>query len=410
MASMNTRLNIKKLDRNIVQKHRGLKQVGFKQLGPGVETGVHGVSNDDTAVAQRWLEDKQPEEKTNINCFVKESSSAIGFKTPIDMLRFFGWLASIKQVMLKPVKVKNMGFNKSWEYKKTFIGSGVGTSSVQVSQGVKFEVEPQEDLAFEVGPLRNDYQGDGSHNVQTQDLIYYHSVRDRGQHLAWELFSYRKGNNKAIFVVDVVDKIYAHESLTFNNTVACEVISKWNARLKNDIDARSMCTCLATVARNAVTAAISITGSIHQVEIWDTNGLLDKAKGNVLGMKIVMDQSRDCDVEKNSKWSCIYAVGSQDYQMVCTRLDIASTDVCMLDKFDHGLQTYVQVFMDFNYTMGRSITVVEAVKEAIWLKGLVIESGFELMIVAGIATGALSKVIPGLRFQHRLKLLRIEEF
>ncbi|GKE17481.1 hypothetical protein Tco_1425058 [Tanacetum coccineum] len=80
MASMNTRLNIEKLDRNIVQKHRGSKQVGFKQLGPGVETGVHGVhdekrvwfevelqgaqgdreaevfqvSNDDTAVAQRW--------------------------------------------------------------------------------------------------------------------------------------------------------------------------------------------------------------------------------------------------------------------------------------------------------------------------------------------------------------------
>ncbi|GJU07740.1 hypothetical protein Tco_1124170, partial [Tanacetum coccineum] len=81
MASMNTRLNIEKLDENIVQKHGGLKQVGFKQLGPGVETGVHGVhdkkrvwfevelqgaqgyreaevfqvSNDDTAVAQRWL-------------------------------------------------------------------------------------------------------------------------------------------------------------------------------------------------------------------------------------------------------------------------------------------------------------------------------------------------------------------
>nr|GEW87262.1 hypothetical protein [Tanacetum cinerariifolium] len=35
----------------------------------------------------------------------------------------------------------------------------------------------------------------------------------------------------------------------------------------------------------------------------------------------------DCDVEKNGKWSCIYAVGSQEYQMVCTRLDIASADV-----------------------------------------------------------------------------------
>nr|GEX95176.1 hypothetical protein [Tanacetum cinerariifolium] len=98
MASMNTRLNIEKLDGNIVQKHKGSKQVGFKQLGPSVETGVHGVhekkrvwfkvelqgaqgdretevfyvSNDDTIVAQRRLEDKKPEEKTNTDCLVKE--------------------------------------------------------------------------------------------------------------------------------------------------------------------------------------------------------------------------------------------------------------------------------------------------------------------------------------------------
>ncbi|GJT31695.1 hypothetical protein Tco_0922114 [Tanacetum coccineum] len=118
MSSMNTRLNIKKLDGNIVQKHRGSKQVGlkqlgskqvgfkqlghkqvgFKQLGPGVETGFHGVqdekrvwfeaelqgaqrdrksevfevSKDDTTVDQRRLEDKQLEEKINTDCLVKE--------------------------------------------------------------------------------------------------------------------------------------------------------------------------------------------------------------------------------------------------------------------------------------------------------------------------------------------------
>ncbi|GKD63342.1 hypothetical protein Tco_1305450, partial [Tanacetum coccineum] len=118
--------------------------------------------------------------------------------------------------------------------------------------------------------------------VQTQDLIYYHPARDREQHSAWELFSYREDSNEA--------------------------------------------------------------------EILATKGLLDKAKGNVLGMKIVRDQSGntlrvsqsrfynekliqtlleghsilslegslsgDCDMEKNGKWSCIYAVGSQEYQIV----------------------------------------------------------------------------------------------
>ncbi|GJT39266.1 hypothetical protein Tco_0939131 [Tanacetum coccineum] len=79
-------------------KQLGHKQVGFKQLGPCIKTGVYGVqdekrvwfevklqgaqgdreaevfqvSNDDAAVAQRRLGDKQPEEKTNMDCLVKE--------------------------------------------------------------------------------------------------------------------------------------------------------------------------------------------------------------------------------------------------------------------------------------------------------------------------------------------------
>ncbi|GKE39911.1 hypothetical protein Tco_1463316 [Tanacetum coccineum] len=116
--------------------------------------------------------------------------------------------------------------------------------------------------------------------------------------------------------------------------------------------------------------------------------------------------SGDCDVEKNDKWSCIYAVRSQKYQMVCTRPDIASAYVGMLDGFDHGLQTNVQALSTTEATF---MTLTEAAKEAIWLKGLAIESGFELKMVASIATGALSKAIPSLRFQHWLKLLRIGE-
>ncbi|GJQ95744.1 zinc finger, CCHC-type containing protein [Tanacetum coccineum] len=341
-------------------------------------------------------------------------------------------------LLAKVVLYRNMGFNESGEYKKTFIGSGVGTGLVQVLQGVEFEVEPQEDHTFEVEPHGNVDHVAGSQEVQTQDLIYYHSARDREQHLAWELFSYREDSNEAAFAVAAVDKIYAHESLTFNNTVACEVISKWKAGLKDDMDALGQNgMCSATVARNTA-------------EILATKGLLDKAKGNVLGMKIVRDQSGntlrvsqsrfyngklvqtlleghsilslegslsgDCDVEKNGKWSCIYAVGSQEYQMVCTRLDIASADVGMLDKFDRGLQTDVHVLWILttswvDQSQAGYMTLTKAAKEAIWLKGLAIESGFELKIVAGIATGALSKAIPSSRhairtwlvMRHRLK-------
>nr|GEZ16712.1 zinc finger, CCHC-type [Tanacetum cinerariifolium] len=49
---------------------------------------------------------------------------------------------------------------------------------------------------------------------------------------------------------------------------------------------------------------------------------------------------------------------SQEYHEVCTRPDIASADVGMLDGFGRGLQTDVQVFVDFDYAMGRLITVM----------------------------------------------------
>ncbi|GKC65790.1 zinc finger, CCHC-type containing protein [Tanacetum coccineum] len=62
-------------------KQLGHKQVGFKQLGPGVETGVHGISNEDVVVAQRRLGDKQPKEKTNMDCMVKEQEKVhLGIK------------------------------------------------------------------------------------------------------------------------------------------------------------------------------------------------------------------------------------------------------------------------------------------------------------------------------------------
>nr|GEX92558.1 hypothetical protein [Tanacetum cinerariifolium] len=89
----------------------------------------------------------------------------------------------------------------------------------------EFEVEPHEDHSFEVEPPGNVDHVAGLQEVQTQDLIYYQLARDREQHSTHELFSYREDNNETGFVVTTVEKIYAHESLTFNNTVAYEVIS-----------------------------------------------------------------------------------------------------------------------------------------------------------------------------------------
>ncbi|PWA89485.1 hypothetical protein CTI12_AA110370 [Artemisia annua] len=50
---------------------------------------------------------------------------------------------------------------------------------------------------------------------------------------------YREDCNEAAFSVVAVEKINTDESLTFNDTVACEVIFKWKSRLKEDMDTRS---------------------------------------------------------------------------------------------------------------------------------------------------------------------------
>ncbi|GKA17208.1 zinc finger, CCHC-type containing protein [Tanacetum coccineum] len=344
MASMNTRLNIEKLD-GIID------------------------SNDDTAVAQRQLEDKQPEEKTNMDCLVKEQKKEYqtGWKiktgnvldsynqrstqqcTKSGVAKHLGvaviqqhnglvketnmtLLAKVKCIFLgyrkgilgnklwrlddiisKVVLYRNMGFNESREYKKTFIGYGLGTGSMQVLQGDEFEWKHKMGATLSMGTIQ-----------------------------------YREDCNEDAFVVSAVEKIYAHESLTFNNIVACEVISTWMAGLKDDMDARS-------------------------------------------DVYVLSNGCKKCSDDSDGYYWESTPVGSQEYQMVCTRLDIASADVDMLDKFDRGLQTDVQVFVDFDYAMAAYMTLTGAWKKEIWLKGLLAESGYELSLVAGIATGALVK-------------------
>nr|GEV81840.1 zinc finger, CCHC-type [Tanacetum cinerariifolium] len=169
----------------------------------------------------------------------------------------------------------------------------------------------------------------------------------------------------------------------------------------------------AMVVRNAVKIAIAITGSIHQ-------GLLEKANGNVLGMEIVRDQSgntlrvsqsRDCNVEKNGKWSCIYAVGSQEYQMVCVRLDIASIDVgygLMILGCARSLKANLQHIKARSTTEVGYMTFNDAWKKEIWLKGLLTESRYELRLVAGILLDALMKVVqvddPNITIEEYIRL------
>nr|GEW79178.1 zinc finger, CCHC-type [Tanacetum cinerariifolium] len=195
---------------------------------------------------------------------------------------------------------------------------------------------------------------------ETNVTFFAKLARDR-EHLACELFGYIEDNNEVAFAVAVVEKIYAHELLTFNNIVACEVISKWKARLKDDMDARP------------------------DAEIWTTKGLLDKEKRNVLGMEIIIDHSGNTLRVSQSRFynrKLIQTLLEGHFILslegsLSGDCDVEKNDVGMLDNFDRGLQTAVQVFVDFDYALRRSIAVMESI--------------YELRLVVGIATSALVK-------------------
>ncbi|GKD92707.1 hypothetical protein Tco_1372544 [Tanacetum coccineum] len=209
MASMNTRLNIKKLDGNIVQKHGGSKQVGFKQLGPGVETGVHGVHDEKRIWFEVELQGAQRDREA-------------------------GGFSEVYTAMYEEWGRQTFGCCRviaaEWSgLSKVLWAEDTTMSTYLVNKDHTFELESHGNVGHVAG----------SHKVQTQDLIYYHLTRDKEQHSAHKLLKYREDSNEAAFAVAEAEKIYAHESLTFNNTVACEVISKWKAGLKDDMDARS---------------------------------------------------------------------------------------------------------------------------------------------------------------------------
>ncbi|GJR10515.1 hypothetical protein Tco_0793167 [Tanacetum coccineum] len=93
-------------------------------------------------------------------------------------------------------------------------------------------------------------------------------------------------------------------------------------------------------------------------------------------------------------------IRSHEYQVSFTKLDIAFVDVGMFDGFDHGLQTDVQHMVALLTFEAEYMTLTRKLKEDTWLKGLSIESGFEISLLAGIFIGALMKAVPGLRYEH----------
>nr|GEZ37723.1 ribonuclease H-like domain-containing protein [Tanacetum cinerariifolium] len=402
-----SRLNIEKLYENIVQKHEGSKQVGFKQLTPGVETGVHEVHDEKRVWFEVELQGAQGDHEAEVfqvytQCMKSGVAKHLGVPGILQQnglvnetymtffaKGFFSWLASTKQEMLEPVKVKCifLGYRKVRNTRKHSL-------VLVYVQGVEFEVEPQKDHTFEVEPHGNVDHVVGSQEVQTQDLMEYQLVRDRDQHLACELFGYKEDDNEAAFAVAASD-VY--------------VLSKGCKKCSDNSDGY----------------------------YWEYT----QAKGNILGMEIVRDQSGntlrvsqfrfyneklvqtflegpsilllegslsgDCDVEKNeSRYELRLIAGiatgalvkGGSRSKVPAKVEVAAYRIHMHDPrephlaalkrglhyirgtLDHGLQLHVSSTSQLNaytdVTLSRSSTeaeyrgVANVVAETAWIRNL----------------------------------------
>ncbi|GJR11112.1 hypothetical protein Tco_1226676 [Tanacetum coccineum] len=257
-----------------------IRNLVMELMGFGTSVDVMGMRIQRTGKVQIQMRDGSSFVLDN----VRSPSSAIGFKTPIDMLGFFGWLASIKQGMLEPVKVKCIFLG----YRKRY---GFSTRSLQ---GVEFKVEPREESYIEVNSMGMTIIVAECTEVKNSIFVfYYHLARDREQHSTHELFSYREDSNEAAFAVAEAEKI-----MHMNDMVVLARYASLDLGYQGLLDrAKEKCTM---VWRSSGTEWYTLRVVYQGTVMWK---------------------------EKNGKWSCIYAVGSQEYQMVCTRLDIASADV-----------------------------------------------------------------------------------
>nr|GEY17433.1 zinc finger, CCHC-type [Tanacetum cinerariifolium] len=240
----------------------------------------------------------------------------------------------------KTVYKRNMGFNESGEYKKTFIAFSVDTCLMQVLHGFEFEVKPLGDHTFEVEPQENVDQRAGYKK-------------------------YREYSNEAAFVVGVAEKIYPHESLTFNNTFACEVIPKWKAGLKEDMNVRLDVYVLSNGYRKS--------SDDSDGYYWECTPM-NRSPSSVIGFK------KPIDMLEIFGWLASIKQGMlEPVKVKCIFLRYHKS---IVGNKLWRLKANLQHMEALSTTKAGYMTFIEAWEKEIWLKGLLTESGYELSLEA----------------------------
>ncbi|GJX92586.1 retrotransposon protein, putative, ty1-copia subclass [Tanacetum coccineum] len=373
-----------------------------------------------------------------------------GYPSDYGMLRIFGCVAyphdkqgkleprAIKYVLLgypegmkgyrlyrldgespKIVTSKNVVFNESVMYKDTLKDSGAGDKSVEKLQ----EDGNDEDVG--------DHETD-----QTPDLTDYQLARDRERRTRTKSLRFQDGSNMAAYAFAAAEEEDTHETLTYQKAVACEDNYKWKVAMKEEMD------------------------SLRKNKTWE---LVDHPAGQKLvSCKWLFKIKEGIEVRHTSIRVILVLTACKDYEL--EQLDVKTIFLHgNLEEVIYMKQPpgYEQGFVDSDYAKdpdkGRSITgyaflvqgcvvswkatlqhvvalstteaeymaLTEAVKEAIWLRGLeefsrklntvavlnsdnpVLKAKTVKVLKVGTehnAADALTKVVPELKLQHCLEL------
>ncbi|GJR97710.1 retrotransposon protein, putative, ty1-copia subclass [Tanacetum coccineum] len=221
---------------------------------------------------------------------------------------------------------RNVVFNESVMYKDTLKGSGVGDKSVE-----ELPVEVELQRLNNHTPEKDQEDGDDEdawdqETNQPSDLTDYQLVRDREPRTRTKPLRFRDESNTAAYSFVAAEEEDTHETLTYQEAVACEDSSKWKDAMKEEMD------------------------SLRKNKTWD---LVDHPAGQKLGAANGLDYNEvfSLVVQHTSIWVILALTACKDYEL--EQLDVKT-------GFLHGnLEEVIYMRQPPGYEQGKKVRLLK---------------------------------------------------